>query len=89
MASLVSPPQVPFIARYRKEHCGELLAVGGEDKPRPLKDDQASQHFPPGTIRVRGWLHSGMGAAAAVQLLRGRCARPCSRGGPRLRQCLP
>ncbi|PSC69358.1 transcription elongation factor SPT6 [Micractinium conductrix] len=46
--------EVPFIARYRKEHCGELLAVGGEDKPRPLKDDQASQHFPPGTIRAGG-----------------------------------
>lgn len=45
-------PQIPFIAQYRKEVCGELLAVRSRDEPQGL-DGDAATGIPAGTIRVR------------------------------------
>lgn len=44
-------PQIPFIAQYRKEVCGELLAMRSSDEPQGL-DLDGSGGFPRGTIRV-------------------------------------
>ena len=47
-------PQVPFVAQYRKEACGELLALRSSDEPRGTSEDAAALDCPAGAIRVRG-----------------------------------
>ncbi|KAL4442498.1 hypothetical protein ABPG77_005082 [Micractinium sp. CCAP 211/92] len=43
--------EIPFIAQYRKELCGELLAVRSSDEPQGLDHDGAAG-VPPGIIRA-------------------------------------
>lgn len=43
--------EIPFIAQYRKEVCGELLAMRSSDEPQGL-DLDGSGGFPRGTIRA-------------------------------------
>lgn len=46
------PPQVPFIAQYRKELCGELLAVRYKDEPGTVDEGEANKDNPCGIIKV-------------------------------------
>ncbi|KAL4447813.1 hypothetical protein ABPG75_005032 [Micractinium tetrahymenae] len=43
--------EIPFIAQYRKEMCGELLAVRSSDEPQGMESDTTA-NFPAGTIRA-------------------------------------
>ena len=44
---------MPFIAQYRKELCGELLALRYRDEPGTVDEGEATKDIPRGTIRVR------------------------------------
>ena len=55
--------QLPFIAQYRKEQCGELLSMRSSDEPRVVPRQSSHggeqqpahpdmQSYPPGTIKV-------------------------------------
>lgn len=83
-----SPPppsrslQVPFVAQYRKEACGELLALRGKDEPLTTDTEHIAPDCPAGTIRVRrGGSGSGRGRAGGRQAGRsGLSLRGCAQG---------
>ncbi len=54
LLSLCSHLQVPFVAQYRKEKCGELLVVRSSDEPKTTHDQEASLSYPAGSMKVRG-----------------------------------
>jgi hypothetical protein len=63
-------PQIPFVAQYRKEMCGELLVLGGRDEPRTVGGDKdqekADANYPLGTIRVGGCAVPGEGGGCRM-----------------------
>ena len=65
LAAPLPAPQVPFIAQYRKEVCGELLAVRSSDEPRTAEERVGAT--PAGVIRVSGW--EGRGGVGVVLLM--------------------
>lgn len=52
------------MAQYRKELCGELLAVRSRDEPSYTREEDATHDCPYGTIRVGGW-GGGLGGSVS------------------------
>ena len=48
--------EVPLVAMYRKEQCGELLSLRSSDEPGFTGDDgmEGTQRYPQGTVQVCG-----------------------------------
>ncbi|EFN54675.1 hypothetical protein CHLNCDRAFT_58171 [Chlorella variabilis] len=43
--------EIPFVAQYRKEKCGELLVVRSSDEPKTTSEQDAGGGYPAGTMK--------------------------------------